>query len=192
MIYLLVVFAKSDKQEEFVEFVAEEISTVSNPDLIKYYFGEESIIFTFESSNNYKTLSKFVSDVFLGMDIVFFLTQYNPDEMLLSSQYNPDEMLLSLPSKIKKYLFENVENDDLENQINDSQITSNDDKEEMFNEFKKKLELISLEIDDDDQTLIKKDKKLTLNQLLDKINEVGLENMLEKELSLLNYYSNQF
>ena len=40
MIYLLVVFAKSDKQEEFVEFVAEEISTVSNPDLIKYYFGE--------------------------------------------------------------------------------------------------------------------------------------------------------
>mgnify|MGYP000150186881 CR=1 FL=1 len=62
--------------------------------------------------------------------------------------------------KIKKYLFENVENDDLENQINDSQITSNDDNEEMFNEFKKKLELISLEIDDDDQTLIKKDKKL--------------------------------
>ena len=101
-------------------------------------------------------------------------------------------MLLSLPSKIKKYLFENVENDDLENQINDSQITSNDDNEEMFNEFKKKLELISLEIDDDDQTLIKKDKKLTLNQLLDKINEVGLANMSEKELSLLNYYSNQF
>ena len=62
----------------------------------------------------------------------------------------------------------------------------------MFNEFKKKLELISLEIDDDDQTLIKKDKKLTLNQLLDKINEVGLANMSEKELSLLNYYSNQF
>ena len=181
MIYLLVVFAKSDKQEEFVEFVAEEISTVSNPDLIKYYFGEESIIFTFESSNNYKTLSKFVSDVFLGMDIVFFLTQYDPNKMLLS-----------LPSKIKKYLFENVENDDLENQINESQITSNDDNEEMFNEFKKKLELISLEIDDDDQTLIKKDKKLTLNQLLDKINEVGLKNMSEKELSLLNYYSNQF
>jgi hypothetical protein len=101
-------------------------------------------------------------------------------------------MLLSLPSKIKKYLFENVENDDLENQINDSQITSNDDNEEMFNEFKKKLELISLEIDDDDQILIKKDKKLTLNQLLDKINEVGLSNMSEKELSLLNYYSNQF
>ena len=47
MIYLLVVFAKSDKQEEFVEFVAEEISTVSNPDFIKYYFGEESIIFNF-------------------------------------------------------------------------------------------------------------------------------------------------
>ena len=101
-------------------------------------------------------------------------------------------MLLSLPSKIKKYLFENVENDDLENQINDSQITSNDDNEEMFNEFKKKLELISLEIDDNDEDLIKKDKKLTLNQLLDKINEVGLANMSEKELSLLNYYSNQF
>ena len=181
MIYLLVVFAKSDKQEEFVEFVAEEISTVSNPDFIKYYFGEESIIFTFESFNDYEILSKFVSDVFLGMDIVFFLTQYDPNKMLLS-----------LPSKIKKYLFENVENDDLENQINDSQITSNDDNEEMFNEFKKKLELISLEIDDDDQTLIKKDKKLTLNQLLDKINEVGLANMSENELSLLNYYSNQF
>ena len=126
-------------------------------------------------------MSKFVSDVFLGMDIVFFLTQYDPNKMLLS-----------LPSKIKKYLFENVENDDLENQINDSQITSNDDNEEMFNEFKKKLELISLEIDDNDEDLIKKDKKLTLNQLLDKINEVGLANMSEKELSLLNYYSNQF
>jgi hypothetical protein len=62
----------------------------------------------------------------------------------------------------------------------------------MFNEFKKKLELISLEIDDNDEALIKKDKKLTLNQLLDKINEVGLANMSEKELSLLNYYSNQF
>ena len=57
---------------------------------------------------------------------------------------------------------------------------------------KKKLELISLEIDDNDEDLIKKDKKLTLNQLLDKINEVGLANMSEKELSLLNYYSNQF
>ena len=130
MIYLLVVFAKSDKQEEFVEFVAEEISTVSNPDFIKYYFGEESIIFTFESFNDYEILSKFVSDVFLGMDIVFFLTQYDPNKML--------------------------------------------------------------EIDDNDEALIKKDKKLTLNQLLDKINEVGLENMSEKELSLLNYYSNQF
>ena len=84
MIYLLVVFAKSDKQEEFVEFVAEEISTVSNPDFIKYYFGEESIIFTFESLNDYDILSKFVSDVFLGMDIVFFLTQYDPNKMLLS------------------------------------------------------------------------------------------------------------
>ena len=52
MKYLLFVFAKHVDQEEFIKFLGGEIGRVIESSDVKYYYGPESVIFTFNSNED--------------------------------------------------------------------------------------------------------------------------------------------
>ena len=67
MKYLLFVFAKHEKnQEKFVKIIAEDITVVSDSPEVNFYFGPESVIYSFSSNENPKDLKEFF-DIFASM-----------------------------------------------------------------------------------------------------------------------------
>ena len=179
MEYLLFVFAKHEKQEDFIKLIAEEIATIADCEDIKYYFGPESGIFTFKSLEVFEDVSSFFQTILGCSGIVYFL-----------SPFKPDKMSYWVDSEINKHLFdiEDVEN----------KQTSEDTIE--FQKFifgslehdQNKIAEINFDMFDEEDEILKvnnKKKDPTLNELLDKINEKGIKSLSKKEIELLNNYS---
>lgn len=180
MEYLLFVFAKHEKQEDFIKLIAEEIATIADCEDIKYYFGPESGIFTFKSLDAFEDVTSFFQTILGCSGIVYFL-----------SPFEPDKMSYWVDSEINKHLF------DIDN-VKDK--TTPEDKIE-FQKFifgsleqdQNKIAEINFDMfeDDDDEisSLKKKKKDPTLNELLDKIHEKGIKCLSKNEIELLNNYS---
>lgn len=179
MEYLLLVFAQHDKQEDFVKTLAEEIVTIVDSEDIKYYFGPESSIFVFKSKAEYKEVSQFFSLVLGSSGIVYFLTINNPEfvSYWLASDikkhlFNIDEKDETTPeekNEVQKFFFGHLETENYKCEVNP----------ELFDE----------DFDDEIFTLKNKKKVVTLDELLDKINELGIQSLSEKEIEILNSYS---
>jgi hypothetical protein len=180
MKYLLFVFAKHNDQEKFVRILAEEIVGITDSTDIKYYFGPESVILTFDSTDSMSNITDFFQVVLGASGIVYFL-----------SPYEPDKMSYWLDGNIEKHLFNpdktgiNVENTK-EEQVEVQKL--------FFGELENGLDSLLKEITDDDDDIkqIKskvKPKVKTIDQLLDKIIDEGYPSLSDSEIKLLNEYS---
>lgn len=180
MEYLLFIFAKHEtKQEEFVKIMAEEIVAVADSSDIKYYFGPESVIFTFKSLEGFENVSSFFQMILGSSGIVFFLQPYQPDKLSYWLDPDIDKHLFNVDNKndestpeekieFQKFIFGGLENDGYK-------IAEVD-----FDMFD----------DGDELTKIKNKKRIpTLNELLDKINDKGIKSLTKTEIELLNNYS---
>lgn len=179
MNYLFLVFAKHQNQEELVNIISNDISVVSDEGSIKYYYGPESMIFTFTSSDKMNALNEFFHLLYGEIDMVFMLLPYNTDNMSVKMS---DEIFSHLFGKTKQD--ENTE----------SFIENDPEAQKLYNEFQDKfgaafIESIS-ECEEDDLVKIKNVKKEpSLNDILDKINESGISSLTKKELHLLDKFS---
>lgn len=173
MTYFLILFAKSSQQENFVHTVAENLTYFSNFEDVKFYFGEESSIFKFESDLKLNELSPKIKKLFENAELAYFLTEYKVDNMTLY-----------LPKHIEKFL--------LESKIETPSFES-------FLQNLNELEELNTELDFSIQNLVeelykmeretKKESQPSLDKILEKINRVGICGLSEKELNLLNNYS---
>lgn len=164
MKYLLFIFAKHETdQDKFVKIMAEDISCVSNEGDVTYYFGPESAIFHFESSENFSDLSEFFRMLLGSLKIVYFL-----------SPYEPDKMSFHMNTEIEKQLFK-TDKSSQTTRFTDEQI-----------EIVQKL---LFDIEEGEETPFIKNKRLSLDDLLDKISELGFSSLTEEEKKLLNEYS---
>jgi hypothetical protein len=177
MEYILFVFAAHEEQEKLVKSIAEEISAVSDLSDVKFYFGPESAIYVFKSSESFDSVKDFFR-VMLGLgNVVYFLSELDKDK---TDYYLTDE--------VKKHLFES---EDFTYKM------TNEEKDEIdnlllreFNDEKFKLFCEELEDEDDDiMKMKKKTKEPTLNDLLDKISSEGINSLTKKEKELLTKYS---
>ena len=181
MKYLLFIFAKNDNQDKFMKVMAEEVAILSDSNNIKYYFGPESAIMAFETEQKFEEV-KYIFEMVIGSTgIVYFLTQFEPDKMsywleksveqyLFGTKNDEDRSEKSLEEQIsvQKFLFGNLENE------------INNEFAELDDEFDDVSEI---------QKIKSKPRKMTLNEILDKINEKGYQSLTKKELSLLEEYS---
>jgi hypothetical protein len=177
MEYILFVFAAHEQQEKLVNSIAEDISAVSDLSDVKFYFGPESAIYVFKSSESFKLIKDFFK-VRLGLsNIVYFLTEFDKDK---TDYFLTDEVKKHLfESEDFKYKMTNEEKDEIDNMLLRE-----------FNDEKFKLFCEELEDDDDDiMKMKKKTKEPTLNDLLDKISSEGINSLNKKEKELLNKYS---
>lgn len=175
MEYLLYVFAKHDKQEKFVTFLSEEIYIMTKDNDIRYYYGPESVIYKFKSNEKTEDIGDYLNNVLGCSGIVFFL-----------QPYEKGKLYYWVDSTVNKHLF-GIETID--------EMTEQDRKEFQSYIFKN-LELNDIEECDEDimnlQDFLLFDKTetiLTLDEILDKINDKGIESLTKKEKELLNNYS---
>lgn len=177
MEYILFVFAAHEQQEKLVKTIAEDISAVSDLSDVKFYFGPESAIYVFKSSESFNSIKDFFKVMFGIGNVVYFLTEFDKNK---TDYYLTDEVRKHLfETEDFKYEMTNEEKDEIDNLLLRE-----------FNDEKFKLFCEDLEDDDDDiSKMKKKTKEPTLNDLLDKISSKGINSLTKKEKELLTKYS---
>jgi len=182
MKYLLFVFAKHNDQEKFVRILAEEIVGVTDSTEIKYYFGTESVILTFDSTDSMSDITDFFQVVLGASGITYFLSPYESDKMsywldgnIEEHLFNPDKTAINVGNtkeeqvEVQKLFFGELENG-FDFLLEDM---TNDDDVDDIKQIKSKVE----------------PKVKTIDQLLDKIIDEGYPSLSDSEIKLLNEYS---
>lgn len=185
--FILFVFAKSGDQDTFVTQIAEEIALVTKTKNLRYYYGDEACVYTFDCLEDFIAIQEYVDIILSEDNVVYFLLPYNNDKLSFG-----------LPKNVSDHLFSD----------NLSEIKKMDqDLEKKFKKlddelFEKMLNFMDDEDDDNDHIskLIKQTKTVTkddyiseneFNSVLDKINTDGMSSLTKKELDLLKQYSKQ-
>lgn len=170
MKYVLILFAKSNDQSNFVNQIASEVGQLSENENVSYYYGDESIIYTFDSEEPFELVKMYIEELFREFNLIYFLTEFSPDKMSSNMNHQVYEHLFNqdtftiLPESSENFTSLNQEVDD-------------------------KIELLKRELMGIHENEI--EKVPTLDELLDKISCQGITNLTKKELTLLNKYSNQ-
>ena len=187
--FILFLFVKTKNQDNYVTEIAEEIAILTKSPNIRFYYGAEASVFTFSTDETLKSVKEF-------MDII--LSEDKPTYFLLP--YETDNLSFGLPNDISSHLFGDT-TPDKKSDINFTERKLSDFNsisEEMFDDI---MSLYDDEDDDEISKLIRKTKEVKVsdfitedefNSVLDKINTQGRASLTEKEVSLLNKYSNQF
>jgi hypothetical protein len=165
MEYLLFIFAKHEKnQEKFVKILAEDITNVSDNSDVNFYYGPESIIYSFNSNESFENLRDFF-DMLLGVTgITYFMTPFDPDKM--SYWIDPKVQKKLLKTDIK----------DIRQELDEETIR------EVQN-------LLFGEIIEDVEFTEVKPSVPTLDDLLDKIGEFGINSLSLEEMEQLKKHS---
>jgi hypothetical protein len=144
-------------------------------------------VFTISTLDSYEDVKDYV-DMILGVDEIMYI--------LLP--YTPDKMSYGLPEKISKHLF----NDGISDFMSEKSLGSEPNEfevrkmiqEQIRDNFYLNIESFDFEYDeeedDDIQEIKNKQRNPSLDELLEKIKEKGLNSLTETELSQLNKYSN--
>jgi hypothetical protein len=179
--YILFVFTKQDNLNELVTLVAEELTPISYSPKINYYYDNQSMIFTFDSQEEFGDIKEYVDILFDDLDMTYVLLPYNTDNM----SYNT-------PIDVSNHLFDLNLPEDVSGNIDAGRKLLHDELSDNVMSFFKKIEF-NEEIDeeDDEDILLKqiKPSPLTLDNILDKINDCGISSLTNDELNLLNKYS---
>lgn len=185
--YILFVFAKNDNPKEFTEQIAEELCVISDTPNLNFYFGPESSVFTISTLDSYEDVKDYV-DMILGVGEIMYI--------LLP--YTPDKLSYGLPTKISQHLF----NDGISDFMSEKSLGSEPNEfevqkmiqDKIRDTFNLNIENFDFEYDEDEWTDIdeikNKQRSPSLDELLEKIKEKGLNSLTEKELIYLNKYSN--
>lgn len=186
MKYLLTVFVSHKKQEEFVISLAQEVQTLSSKG-VKYFFGEQTILITFETRSSLKQTTDFFNAILGDLSIPFVLAPTDKMSYWFNKENEQHLFGTDLCSTNDDYSEDeqNQLRDDLFIGFNDnpkkpteglwgpgSKRRSFDDIEDMFGDNKKVVKYIP-----------------TLDELLDKINVSGMKSLTDEEKELLNKYS---
>ncbi len=165
MKYLLFVFAKHEKnQEKFVKIIAEDITVVSDSPEVNFYFGPESVIYSFSSNENPKDLKEFFDILLASLGIVYFMTPFEPDKMSYWIDPDIEKTLLNTDKSARKV------------HLDDEKLI-------------KVQQLLFGDTDSEEEVEVSKPKVFSLDDLLDKIIDFGIDSLTTEEKNLLNEYS---
>jgi hypothetical protein len=170
MDFILFVFGKHKNQDHFVNTICDSLSEKIRPGVIKYYYGDESLIITFNTNKDFNTLKEIVGGIFDNKNIVYVFLPYTTDNMSVN-----------MVSDVYNNLFGN----DIP-LVNDVifDLTPEANQDEFLEIFKDIFE------EYDNVTLPRlKPKQKTLNDILDRIIEVGFDNLTQDEKDQLSKYS---
>jgi hypothetical protein len=144
-------------------------------------------VFTISTLDSYEDVKDYV-DMVLGVgDIMYVLLPYTSDKLSYG-----------LPEKISKHLFNDGISDFMSGKSNNSEPNEFEVRkmiqDKIRDTFNLNIENFDFEYDEDEWSDIdeikNKQRSPSLDELLEKIKEKGLNSLTEKELIYLNKYSN--
>ena len=170
MKYLLSVFIEHNEQELFVESIGKEISTISAKGGVKYFYGPQVALFTFETKISFENVKIFFDSILSDLSIAHILVPIKTDKMSYWFEKEHEKLLFGTDICA----------------VNEE--CSEEEQEEMREAILGDLSKIF------EKEIIEQNKKVqkiipTLDDLLDKINMSGLNSLDEEEKDLLKQYS---
>lgn len=173
MEHLLFAFGDYEQDDKNIQLIVDFVSQISTTD-VRYQFGEAGIIVNFTTKLSTDEISKFFEESLTKITAMFFVFPVN-DNMILSMDEDIHQHLFGITDKksepvIQKYVIDTTEIPS----FNDTDITKSLDT--VFNLLFNKIEEPPVIV-------------LTLDQLLDKINESGILSLSDDELKMLDDYS---
>ena len=172
--YTLIILNKGIEGE--VVEIAEDISIVCNTEEVNYFFNESHYIYTFKTKESFSMIKEWAEMV---------LTDFGDGYILLP--YDVENSLINLPNNVKTHLFS--KNTD---EINESELINH-----LNTKLKQDFDFLYQEIvdkEDDDDEIVKirnRKSKKTLNQILDKIFDKGIDSIGDDEKQILKEISNK-
>lgn len=185
--YILYVLDKRENQDEFINELAKEMCYMLDMKDVKFYYGEENAIFTFQTKQDFPLLSELLGIIMEMNKVPYILLPYSNDKMSFFLSKDVSDHLfsdkLSEDTKMDEYL-------DKLNKMGDNMKNLDDIL------FKN---IFSDDEDDEDDDVLKKiyrenDKKVGQNkidQIFDKINKLGIKSLTTQEKQILDNYSKQ-
>lgn len=172
--YILFAFGDYDEKKEIVNLILDFVTQISTTD-VKYQYGETGVLVTFTSESKINDISNFFEKNIVSLTSMYFVFPVDKNSIVSME----DEMHEHLFGKINEtsngYFNEN--NVSISYYFNEDNDSLN---EKMAEELFKTLFQIKVQ-----------EKTLSLDEILDKINDKGFESLSSTEIKTLEKYSNQ-
>ena len=174
--YILFVYGSVQNQDKFVKNICNRILQVIEGTTVKYYYGNESMIIVIKSDKDLTDLTDGINSIF----------KKSPNIVYLLLPFEHDNMSYKMTEEASEHLFGTEFNEKI--QTEDSYITPN------INDFLNFLTEISQDFDVDIcdikvEIIDLPEKTLSLDEILDKINQSGIDSLTETEKKQLEEYS---
>jgi hypothetical protein len=167
----LFVYELTDKE---MEYVIEKISNFTSSNFIKFKVIKDNIVINFSTTLEFSKLEQVVELIFKTLDKMYFLVEYG-ENMSVCLPDDQSEQFLNTEEVNETLLEETI--------LDEMNIEGN----ELLRDYILSLEDINLD-DEEEDLLIKKSNKVTysLDDILDKINEKGMDSLTKQERNYLN------
>jgi len=161
--YFLIAFGNFKNNQELMMNLFKQFTPVLSSNLLKFHFGDDYVLAHFETEETQKDIREFCNIVLADTIENFLLIPNNKN------------IFVSLPNELQDFLL----NLDEDLPINNDNLSQDDDSEDVKDFMEQLLKKV----------MTKKEDKLTLDELLDKIQSNGIESLTEKEKNQLYDYS---
>ena len=170
--YLLIAFGDFKDNQNLMTELFNQFTPILSSNFLKFHFGDEYVIAHFETEENQKDIKEFCSMVLQDTVCNFILTPHN------------NNVMISLPKELSDFLF-NLEQNEQINYVNMSENEENNEDDDIVEQLLEKMNVLKIL----DTEKSKKETKLSLDELLDKIQEKGIDQLTKKEKQQLYDYS---
>lgn len=178
--YLLFVFGDFTELETFTEEISMQFLPIVTSPYLKFNFGEYGVVFHFRSNEEFSELKQYVDMTLDGITDQYFLVEYSKNiDIKMDRKLKKD--FLNIDGVVKKEENKNG-TIDVEKEKKESRIDTKNfmlefmipivDQSSFFNQNKNEVEEI----------------EPTVDEILDKITEKGIESLTEKEKEILGNY----
>jgi hypothetical protein len=174
--YMLFIFGDFDDQENLATNLSSQLLTVVSSPFLKFTYGEYGVVFHFRSKEVFSDLKEYID---MGMSEI--TEQY----FLMEVTKNVD---VKMPRKLKKD-FLNIDGEEKKRETRTGEINVESKLKERKEELKNFTFDFLIPVDFDKMVQKNEPDYLpTVDEILDKISEKGIDSLTEKEKEILDNY----
>jgi len=164
--YLLIGFGDFKGNQKLITQLFNQFTPILSSSFLKFHFGDDYVIAHFETEETQKNVREFCNMVLQNTICNFILLPHNKNVMV------------SLPKELQDFLF----NLDQQDQIITDNLSDNVEEEDERDFMEQLLEKLNT-------PKTQEETKLSLDELLDKIQQKGIDQLTQKEKQQLYDYS---
>lgn len=176
--YMLFLYGDFAESEKITEDITSQLVTITSSEYLKFTYGEYGAAIHFRSKELFSELKEYMDMVFNDITDQYFLVE-------IKGNYD-----IKMPRKMKKD-FLNIDGIVKKEETKNGAINVEEEKKNRINNIKNFSFEMFLPILDEDAFLrdMKKEKKEpTVDEILDKIAEKGIQSLTESEKNILDNY----